>query len=497
MLRSATLARIRSDGSSAPPDASINSATGPCRASPETSVSTAERTASSSDFASGWLMASSWAIVSYGPSRPEARRTVMSRARAWRPAAASSSRVPGPSITSVPPAPASVRSSRPVTRSSSRPSVIRYDTTIRKADRREPNRVGGGTRDMTVHRRLLVPCAILIAACLPAPAADGAGLPVPSAASGRVGTVAPGGSERLIARRDGDNTIVVAVRRGSGRVLRSARIGGRWTVPAVTLGIDTTGLSADGATLVLVHPARRFPTTRTKLAVLDARTLTVRRRITLNGFFTVDAISPNGQDVYLVQYPGGDPLAYRVRALDVRTGRLIPGDIVDPREPDEQMAGMPYQRAVSADGRWAYTLYGGGTETFIHAIDTVGRTAACIDLEMLPPQGDLSRAQLNLSADGSHIFVSDRGHRVAIVDTKTFAVTEPGGETETAPEPATAAATPQPAGPAPAAARTDDGGFPFVVLLIAGGVGVAALLVLRRRDPVGATEGEPQFVDVP
>jgi hypothetical protein len=114
-----------------------------------------------------------------------------------------------------------------------------------------------------------------------------------------------------------------------------------------------------------------------------------------------------------------------VRTLGTRTGRLAAEDIVDPRQPDEQMGGLPATRSVSRDGRWVYTLYGGGEETFIHALDTVGRTAACIDLDMFPPDSDLTAVRLRLSADGRRIGVRDGGDLVATVDTRTFVVSEP------------------------------------------------------------------------
>jgi hypothetical protein len=320
------------------------------------------------------------------------------------------------------------------------------------------------------HRLLL---ALVCAAWVPVPAAGAAGPPLPSSASGHAGAVAPGGTERLLTRRAAADTVVIAVRRSDGQVLRSRRIRGRWSVPPVTLDNRTTGLSADGDTLVLVRPTRDFPPTSTRLVVLDARRLHVRRGIALPGFFTVDAISPDGRWLYLIQYAGDDVLDYRVRALDTRTGRLAARDVVDPREPDEQMGGLPMTRVMSRDGRWAYTLYGGGEETFIHALDTVGRTAACIDLEMLPPESDLSGVRLDVSADARRIQVRDGRALVATVDARTFAVSEPGE----------AAATPTRAS-RPAAAASDDAGFPWPALLIVGGLaGVAGLgvMIARRR----------------
>ena len=45
------------------------------------------------------------------------------------------------------------------------------------------------------------------------------------------------------------------------------------------------------------------------------------------------------------------------------------------------MAGTPMTRTTSADGRWVYTLYQKPSgEPFVHALDTVGGAAYCIDL---------------------------------------------------------------------------------------------------------------------
>ena len=314
-------------------------------------------------------------------------------------------------------------------------------------------------------------CVVVCGAFALVPAANAAGPPLPSSASGKAGAVAPGGRERLLTRRAGHDTVVVARRRSDGAVLRSRRIRGRWSVPAVSLDNATTGLSADGGMLVLARPTKTIPAAVTRLAVLDARRLQVRRQIVLRGFFTVDAISPDGRRVFLLQY-GDDVLQYRVRALDTSTGRLAARDIVDPREPSEQMGGLPMTRALSRDGRWAYTLYGGGEETFIHALDTEGQTAACIDLEMLPPGGDFTGVRLRVSQDGRRVDVRDGSALVATVDARTFHVSEPG-----------AAAAPVP--PRRAAAESpDSGGIPWLELaLVAAAVGLPALagLIARRR----------------
>ena len=47
------------------------------------------------------------------------------------------------------------------------------------------------------------------------------------------------------------------------------------------------------------------------------------------------------------------------------------------------MNGLPMNRATSAGGRWEYTLYDAPEHPFIHALDTEGRKAFCIDLDAL------------------------------------------------------------------------------------------------------------------
>jgi hypothetical protein len=326
-------------------------------------------------------------------------------------------------------------------------------------------------------------CAVVCAVCAPPPAASAAGPPLPSSQSGNAGVVAPGGTERIRSQRAGAETVVIAVRRSDGGVLRSRRILGRWSIPAVTLNNGTTGLSADGSTLVLAHPTRQYPPASTQLAVLDARQLLVRRRIELPGFFTVDAISPDGHWLYLIQYTGDNVLDYRVRALDTRTGGLAARDVVDPRNPDEQMGGLPMTRVMSRDGRWAYTLYGGGEETFIHALDTVGRSAACIDLDMLTPDRDLTNVRLSLSPDGQLIHVHDAADLVATVDPRTFAVSEPGAAT--ASRAAAIAESRHSVTP-----TADDGGLPWPALVLAGGLaGLCACAVMLARRRARAPRG--------
>jgi hypothetical protein len=262
------------------------------------------------------------------------------------------------------------------------------------------------------------------------------------------------GPVNFIAISAGPDTIIERVIRNGGVVDRSRLIDGHYGIPAAAVDGSTTGLSADGRTLVL---AERTSTTKTRLLVLDTKTLRTRKRIALPEFLSVDAISPDGRTLYVLRYPKTQA-TYEVMALDLRTGRFRGEPIMDPREPDEKMGGVPLTRTMSPDMRWVYTLYS-GEHNFVHALDTKEGIARCIDL----PGGDLSAERLAL--DGPTLQVGD----VATIDLRTFALGKP---------PARPVATARPA------SAKDEGGIPWVPV----GLGLLALVAMgllahRRRRP--------------
>lgn len=268
-------------------------------------------------------------------------------------------------------------------------------------------------------------CAALVALALVLPAAAVAdGLPVVDNQVGSDGLIAPGGEHRFVTLPVGKNTVVARIDRGSGIVRQSRVLGEPLTIPAVAYDGSAAGLSADGSSLVLIVPRPGFPRATTEFAFLNARTLTVNSRLKLVGDFSFDAMSPDGRWLYLIQYTSAaDPLQYRVRALNSVTGRLLPKPIVDPREPGEAMNGLPLTRAMSPDGRWAYTLYDGTEHPFVHALDTTGRSARCIDLDWLHGRKDLWQLRFAMSDDGRELSVRSGKKTVAVVDTRTFAAT--------------------------------------------------------------------------
>lgn len=296
---------------------------------------------------------------------------------------------------------------------------------------------------MNAARRLGV--VVVIGLCglipwVPSAAADGlpsdfGGPPAPNV--GPEGVTAPGSPSRFVTLALGRNTMIARINRRGGQVTGSRLITGAFTIPAVAYDGTSSGLSADGSTLVLIRPRTAFPQARTTLSVMDARSLRRREVLRLPGDFSFDAISPDGATIYLVQYLSAvDPTSYAVRAYDLGAGKLLADPIVDPGEAAEKMAGRPKTRVLSPDGRWAYTLYDGASKApFVHALDTVGRTAVCIEMPQLDGSGIPPLSSLRLSVDraGRRLSVLTLdGRPLLSADTATFEVTRPDASGQSA-----------------------------------------------------------------
>ena len=287
------------------------------------------------------------------------------------------------------------------------------------------------------------PCLILIAAAAllgsAAPSAAADGLPVPVDQSFGAGVVSADGHSRFVTLGAGEKTSVMRISTDGGEVLNYTTTDGTYTVPAIAVDGTASGISADGGTLALINPRQTFPRRTTAFRIYDAEKL--RRdpvELELKGDFSFDALSPDGETLYLIEYTDPrDPGSYQVRAFDLATLELEPDPILDSEEDPDEMRGLPMTRATSVDGGWEYTLYdGGGAHPFIHALDVVDGTTVCIDLEMLKPR-DTQFATLEATADGSAIELTDqKGELRAVVETQSNTAHEPDEEPEPTAAPA-------------------------------------------------------------
>ncbi len=267
--------------------------------------------------------------------------------------------------------------------------------------------------------------SILAALVCAAPAEGKGELFLGGAYGGEVAGLGPGGEQFNYAVLGVENPVVERISTADGSIDQYRELDDFWALPAVTVRGEGGGLSADGGTLVLIEPYAGPETDRTRFRILDTRTLKPSDRLSLDGLYSFDAISPDGELIYLVEYRDPrNPLDYRVRAYDLVRERFRPGAIIDPDEPEEAMSGQPVSREASPDGRWAYTLYGGGEETFIHALDTVGATAVCVDLEEIDPRFYFD-LRLRTEPSTGALTVTDKGVPAATVDPETFEVGPP------------------------------------------------------------------------
>jgi len=262
-------------------------------------------------------------------------------------------------------------------------------------------------------RRLLIAacCCVALFTALSA-AADG---PPQGVSEDGAGITSPDGTLRYLAVNNGSKTILEALHVHDGTLMNWVWLNGVFAVPAISW--TATGVSADGKTLVLTtYP---WLTRSATFLVLRVPDLTTKRVVRLKGAWSFDAVSPNARTLYLIQ---GLPGRYLVRAYDLRHGRLLERVIADRREKGP-MSGAPVTRAMSANGRWAYTLYLRGNGTgFVHALDTVGRAAVCVDLPWRAMDSWAWDARLWVSRDGRTLHLRQRGTngRSAVIDTRTW-----------------------------------------------------------------------------
>ncbi|HEY8989392.1 MAG TPA: hypothetical protein VIM39_10255 [Candidatus Limnocylindrales bacterium] len=205
------------------------------------------------------------------------------------------------------------------------------------------------------------------------------------------GAMDPAWGRVVTAKADTVGTITrdVATEDSSAGVVLDVK--GRWRVPTIGTDRVPVGVSADGSTFALVsadEPAdsaksSRFAIVQHVEGSQPTRTRTAPLRLTrvieLPGSFEFDAISPDGSILYVAEHLDGETGAYQVRAVDVATGELRDGVIVDKRNIGEAMAGWPLGQVRRSDGM-VLTIYRGTAHPFIHALNTIDAWAVCIDL---------------------------------------------------------------------------------------------------------------------
>lgn len=270
-----------------------------------------------------------------------------------------------------------------------------------------------------------------------------------------------------VAQPTDDGTALARVDTSGKEPIHTVTISGTYSIPTVAIDRSTAGISADGSTLVLSQRLSGISQALTRFEIRNGNSLRLEKTIALRGAYSFDAVSPNGDTLYFIEYTSPrDPTQYLVRAYDVKAERMLRKPVIDPDEAGAPMTGKPVTRAVSSSGRWAYTLYSGSEEgPFVHALDTTRGEAVCVDLAGLVPD-DMRRGSLSISPDGSLLTVAAQGDEpLAVIDTQTLEASAP---------------------PAPESGSNGGDGVPWALIAIAGALGLGAcgaVVVHRRRGP--------------
>lgn len=206
---------------------------------------------------------------------------------------------------------------------------------------------------------------------------------------------------------NGTTTITVYETR-SGTRLHAFTIAGTYSTEGY--GYGNAVLSPDGRWLALRDLGSNEQ--QTTIAVVDTQVGKVTDLIKDADDFTLDAISPDGQTLYLLQQLHDAEHHYYVRAFSVASNELEANIIVDKTEVNEkQMTGQAVTRQMLADGTVAHTLYVNPAENtaFIHILPLEGTTpiARCIDLPGTAALNVLKYYTLSVSKSGLYLYAAN------------------------------------------------------------------------------------------
>ena len=208
-------------------------------------------------------------------------------------------------------------------------------------------------------------------------------------------------------------TTISVISTQTGATMRSFTIPGTYATAAY--GYDNAVVSSTGQWLAL----RQYvaDTNLTTIAFIDTQAGRLVKSIKLSGDFTLDAISPGGKALYLLEKLNDAPGHYYVRVYDVAGNTLLETPIVDKSAlsptGDPNMSGSAMARQMVKDGTQAFTLYIDARRNlaFIHVLPLNDQIqppiARCIDLPTGKSVDALRYYTLALSADGGTLYAAN------------------------------------------------------------------------------------------
>jgi hypothetical protein len=262
---------------------------------------------------------------------------------------------------------------------------------------------------------------------------------------------APDGSRLYSGSVSGGATAISTHDAATGDEIASASIDGAW---------DVRLASASGELVALMDPLPAgvdawtpIPRATTSIVVADPAGAIEPRTYELRGNFEPEAFSVDDARMFLIEYlPAEAPQAYRVRSLDLATGRVtsVAGRF---KTPAQRMPGIRLRQVFAPEGAQLYTLYssktpayapaygsssgygyGGGAApadtwsegdivTFVHVLNLRNGWAYCVGMPKTFWDQPASAQAMATSPDGRFLFVVDAVHGVvAEMNTQTLEV---------------------------------------------------------------------------
>jgi hypothetical protein len=240
------------------------------------------------------------------------------------------------------------------------------------------------------------------------------------------GAIASPDRSRLVrAVAEGGATRVEWVEPSTGRVTSSHTVTGSYRIGAVAGNGRRVALV--GSELPRVGSAPAVGRRSTPFVIVTA---SEDRPVSIEvaGNLEPEAFTTDGRSLFVAQYdPPMAPVAYQVRRLDLRTGRVH--DVRDIHgEGREPMPGAARAHVYAPDGRRLYTFYAVAGSTpgdrgyaFVHVLDLDEGWAHCVPLPA--PFGVVpdDAVAIAVAPDGSRVYVADHTTRsIAAIDTQRF-----------------------------------------------------------------------------
>jgi hypothetical protein len=224
----------------------------------------------------------------------------------------------------------------------------------------------------------------------------------------------------------GTRTTITITNALTGSTLHSFTITGNYSTAGTPY--TTSDITTDGRWLALRATDQAGGT----IALIDTQKEKLAKTLSLGQNFYLDAISPDGGTLFLLQYLPGQNGRYYVRSYDVNANHLNAGIFADKDEiNDPRMLGSALTRQMAQNGKFAYTLYVDTTRNiaFVHMLPLIQgnnlpyppNIARCLDLPLGKSAQLLRYYTLALSSDGSTLYAANGAlgviAKIALTDT--------------------------------------------------------------------------------